>query len=93
MLFSNFNSCNNLLFLHGLEVHHIGFVDTAAVGQGVYHNCRPEARGVARVDPNYLGVDGDLEFHTPQVEGPKGVEGVDLNPLQKSPRRQRQLPL
>ena len=88
--FSNFNSCNSLLFLHGWEVRHTGFVDTAAVGQGVHHSCRLGARGVARVDPNFVGVDGDLEFRTPHVEG---VEGVDLTLPQKSPMRRRQRPL
>ena len=86
----NFNSCNSLLFLHGWEVHHTGFVDTAAVGRGVHHNYPPGAREGVRVDPNFVGVDGDLEFHTPHVEG---VEGVDLTPLQKSPMRRRQRPL
>ena len=46
-----------------------------------------------RVDPNFVGVDGDLEFRTPHVEGVEGVDGVDLTPLQKSPKRRRQRPL
>ena len=95
MLFSNFNSCNSLLSLHGWEVRHTGFVDTAAVavGRGVHHNCRPEAREGGRVDPNFVGVDGDLEFRTPLVEGLEGVEGVDLTLLQKSLMRRLQRPL
>ena len=94
----NLNSCNSLLFLHGWKVHHTGFIDTAAVGRGVHHNCRPGVReGVhpegVRVDPNFVGVDGDLEFRTPHVEGVEGVERVGLTPLQKSPMRRRQRPL
>ena len=91
--FSNLNSCNSLLSLHGWVVHHTGFVDTAAVGRGVHHNYPPGAREGVRVDPNFVEVDGDLEFRTPHVEGVVGVDGVDLTPLQKSPVRRRQRPL